>query len=264
MENPLIIYRQTAGDEDQPWLLSMMDLMAIIAIFFIMLLSFADFDPTKFQEISDSLQNVFKARNQSAAQYNPSKETDKILVAIKKSMDKFISTNKVGHMIYTKLDDDGLLIVNNDPYLFLPGQAELSKHSRFFIRFVSKLLKKFPFIIKVEGHTDSQPIHTKQFSSNWNLSAARAIGVIRALGKRGVPEKRFVAVGYGPYRPIANNTTEKGRALNRRIVIAVERNEVYEKVKMLIEKRKKLLEKRRKKAKGKRKTKKQHAKEGKE
>ena len=76
-------------------------------------------------------------------------------------------------------------------------------------------------IIRVEGHTDNVPIHTERFPSNWELSAARAIAVVRYLQERGVDPKLLGAAGYSEYQPIATNDTLDGRAENRRIEISL-------------------------------------------
>jgi chemotaxis protein MotB len=76
--------------------------------------------------------------------------------------------------------------------------------------------------LRVEGHSDDQPIHTAQFRSNWELSTARALAVMSLLVDEGGfdPGKISVA-GYGQYRPVANNTTPEGRKLNRRVDLVV-------------------------------------------
>ena len=73
--------------------------------------------------------------------------------------------------------------------------------------------------VRVEGHTDSVPIKTEQFPSNWELSAARASGVVRFLIQNGVDSSRLSATGYGAERPLVANDSAKNRARNRRIEI---------------------------------------------
>jgi chemotaxis protein MotB len=75
--------------------------------------------------------------------------------------------------------------------------------------------------VRVEGHTDSNPIATARFPSNWELSAARAAGVSRFLIRHGIDPQLIEAVGRGEYRPIADNATREGRARNRRIEIVL-------------------------------------------
>jgi hypothetical protein len=73
----------------------------------------------------------------------------------------------------------------------------------------------------VEGFTDNVPISTRVFPSNWELSAGRAATVVRIFSQDGVEPARMVAIGYGEYRPKADNSTPKGRSKNRRVVITI-------------------------------------------
>ncbi|MCL6445212.1 MAG: OmpA family protein, partial [Alicyclobacillus sp.] len=77
--------------------------------------------------------------------------------------------------------------------------------------------------IVIEGYTDNQPIHTAQYPSNWELSSARAIGIVRYLIAHGVAPSRLSGVGYGQYHPVAPNDTPAHRQLNRRINIVIMR-----------------------------------------
>jgi chemotaxis protein MotB len=72
-------------------------------------------------------------------------------------------------------------------------------------------------VVRVDGHTDTRPINTAQFPSNWALSASRAIAVVQALVARGVPPQHLLAAGFGEYQPIDLGTTEEAYARNRRI-----------------------------------------------
>ena len=88
---------------------------------------------------------------------------------------------------------------------------------------VARILKKYADReILIEGHTDDEPIASAQFSSNWELSAARANAILRYLEeKEGISAKRLSAVGYGEYRPLASNATAEGREKNRRVEIVI-------------------------------------------
>lgn len=76
--------------------------------------------------------------------------------------------------------------------------------------------------VSVEGHSDPIPIQTRQFPSNWELSASRATSVLRELVRGGVQATRLRAVGYADTRPIASNGTSAGRAANRRVELIME------------------------------------------
>jgi len=82
-------------------------------------------------------------------------------------------------------------------------------------------LKNFPNPIRVEGFTDSVPINTVAFPSNWELSAGRAASVVHLFTNEGVEPRRMASIGFGEYRPIADNSTPEGRNKNRRVVIVV-------------------------------------------
>ena len=76
--------------------------------------------------------------------------------------------------------------------------------------------------VRVEGHTDNVPIHTPQFRSNWELSTARATEIIRLLLTReGINAQRLSAAGYAEYHPVADNATEDGPGINRRVDIVI-------------------------------------------
>jgi chemotaxis protein MotB len=74
----------------------------------------------------------------------------------------------------------------------------------------------------LEGHTDSRPIHTERFHSNWELSSARGIAMLELLSTRfGIPHERLAVVGYADTMPKESNDTEEGRATNRRVDIVI-------------------------------------------
>jgi len=105
------------------------------------------------------------------------------------------------------------------PLLFSVGKADIDPRAHVLLDQVANVLKHSSLFVTVEGHTDPQPINTPEFPSNWELSTMRAVNVLRYLHSRGVPVDRLTAVGFGEYRPIADNNTEEGRQKNRRIEI---------------------------------------------
>jgi len=111
-----------------------------------------------------------------------------------------------------------------DKILFDPGEAEISKHGEEVLARVAEALVEIPDKqIQVSGHTDRTPINGKlatQYPTNWELSSARAVHVVRFLAEKAkVPPERLVASGYGEFHPVASNKTPTGRAKNRRIEI---------------------------------------------
>ncbi len=105
--------------------------------------------------------------------------------------------------------------------LFATADARLAPRAEAALSALSGVLAVWPCNITVEGHTDSLPIHTAQFGSNWELSAMRAAMVARRLSEQGIANDRLSAVGRGDTRPLAANDTAAGRADNRRVHLIV-------------------------------------------
>ena len=117
----------------------------------------------------------------------------------------------------------GKLTVNIlDRVMFDSGEAVLKLDGESVMRKIAALLSGHPELkIQVIGHTDNVPIRSR-FPSNWELSTARALAAVHFLTeKAGVDPRRVGAVGYGEFRPIADNATAEGRAKNRRIAITI-------------------------------------------
>ena len=121
----------------------------------------------------------------------------------------------------------GKLTVNIlDRVMFDSGEAILKPDGEVVMRKIAAILQEHPQLaIHVIGHTDNVPIRPtaqSRFASNWELSAARALAAVHFLTERaGVDPRRVGAMGYGEYRPVADNATAEGRAKNRRIAITI-------------------------------------------
>jgi chemotaxis protein MotB len=106
--------------------------------------------------------------------------------------------------------------------LFPSGSATLARDGKGTLQKVADAFRDLrERIVRVEGHTDDVPIKSALFPSNWELSAARAIAVVRFLQDQGVDPAKLAAAGYGEWQPIAANDTPEGRAQNRRIEITL-------------------------------------------
>jgi chemotaxis protein MotB len=109
-----------------------------------------------------------------------------------------------------------------DKVLFSSGSAALGKDGRNALQAVADALRTVQDkTIRVEGHTDDVPTGKSAFPTNWELSTARALAVVRFLQQAGVDPTRLAAAGYGEYQPIAPNDTPEGRSQNRRIEIVL-------------------------------------------
>ena len=124
----------------------------------------------------------------------------------------------LGQKLHVTITTEGVQVVFTGDVLFKSGKAEIDPEMRPILDLLGKAIMEAKRPVRVEGYTDNVPIHTKKYPSNWELSVARAVNVLRYLINKGyiTPEK-ISAVGYGPYRPIVPNDTPEHRALNRRI-----------------------------------------------
>jgi chemotaxis protein MotB len=210
------------------------DMMSLLLTFFVMLLSMANFDITKFTLTVQSLQGAFGVLE--------SYPTVAILPVIKiprhsgdearrrmsfedaKKIEQTIKEQDLEQSVSVEMTEKGIAILLKDPVGFASGSADLSAQGERVVRRVADVLKDKPDLkIRVEGHTDDVPIRTARFPSNWDLSAARALAVVKVLaaGTR-IHPANMSAVGFGEYRPLVPNTSAENRSRNRRIQIFVD------------------------------------------
>ncbi len=120
------------------------------------------------------------------------------------------------------ISDSAVRITLTNDLLFETGQSELKYKAKRILRKIATTLKKNPYMINIVGHTDTMPIHSKEFPSNWELSAIRASVVARYLIEtQGVAGNRFIISGQADNKPVVPNTSSKNRAKNRRVEIII-------------------------------------------
>ena len=121
--------------------------------------------------------------------------------------------------------EKGLVMRLSDSVLFETGIAKISPGAIPLLEKVGSIISKTSKQIRIEGHTDNIPIHTKRYPSNWELSTARAVNVLRYfLEKEHISTASLSAVGYGEFQPLYTNDSPKHRAMNRRVEIVFERH----------------------------------------
>ncbi|MFW6077511.1 MAG: OmpA family protein, partial [Hyphomicrobiales bacterium] len=97
------------------------------------------------------------------------------------------------------------------------GQEEIAKLAEAITELETEIPSDIAWVLRVDGHTDDDPIRSRAFQSNWELSSARAIAVVRLLIEEGVSPSRLVAAGFGEFQPVDPADTEEAKARNRRI-----------------------------------------------
>jgi chemotaxis protein MotB len=116
--------------------------------------------------------------------------------------------------------DRGITLTLADKMLFESGKAVLSESSHDLLGKIGLIVNSTRARVDIQGHTDDRPIRTSAYPSNWELSTARAVNVLRYLiSETGVPPRRLSAVGLSKYHPLVPNASEENRARNRRVEI---------------------------------------------
>jgi len=99
------------------------------------------------------------------------------------------------------------------------GVEQIRRVARTLNEVSQKIPRDLDWVLRIDGHTDRRSIHTSEFPSNWELSTARALSIVRLLTAEGVPPQRLIAAGFGEYRPIDPGGTPAAWQKNRRIEI---------------------------------------------
>ncbi|MBU8905214.1 flagellar motor protein MotS [Desertibacillus haloalkaliphilus] len=232
--------RRRKVDQGAPkWMVTFSDLMTLILVFFILLFSMSVVDAERFRAISESFQQrqifdyfpsaiEFDHPDESSGMVDPFEDDyiddrdDMIMDELHEEVQQFIDANDLTDHISATRDDRGVVLVLQEQTLFETAEAEVLATAEPFLDKVGVLLTAIPNMVKVEGHTDSRPIATYRYPSNWELSGARASSVIRYLiDNHALNPQRFIATGYGDTRPVVPNTTVENLQLNRRVVIVI-------------------------------------------
>jgi chemotaxis protein MotB len=132
----------------------------------------------------------------------------------------------VQNNIHISGNEERIEINLNANILFAVGDAEPSYAAEVIFEEIANQLIDSDSSIDVEGYTDNQPINTARYPSNWQLASARAASIVQLLQGFGIAPDRLSAIGYGEFRPVAENDSPEGRARNRRVVLVLHRESV--------------------------------------
>lgn len=240
---------------DESWLLPYSDLMTLLLALFIVLYAASAANTSKFEEMSRAFKTAFSSglgildngaitqddqhkrdTNQDLPRANDGRkdksreelkqQEQQNLEQLQKDFNKYIQKNGLSSQLETQLNQSQLLITIRDNALFPSGSANVKTESQKLASAIGQMLQQYPdYEILVTGHTDNQPINTNEFPSNWELSSKRAINFMKILLENSAFDpKRFSAIGYGEFRPLESNDTDKGRATNRRVEVSILRN----------------------------------------
>ena len=233
------------------WLLSYSDFITLLFAFFVVLFASAYRDNQAIRKLSRAIHNGFQTLGAFSTDksgnggpyasltadqdidtsrvpndrinHNPASAgsaTD--MLKLKKELVAAMGKELANHEMVLDVTPEGFVISLKELGFFNSGESELLPGAGAKIVKIAKILSKPGLEIRVNGHSDDQPIHNAQFASNWELSTARAMSVLRLLvNDGGFDPTRVSAAGFGQYRPVADNSTPDGRRMNRRIDLIV-------------------------------------------
>ncbi|MCA9726679.1 MAG: flagellar motor protein MotB [Candidatus Eisenbacteria bacterium] len=216
---------EPTGEGAPDWAVTYGDLMSLLLVFFVLIASYSTLDVVKYRDLVGSVQTALGTRDRTLD--NPqldSSPTAGIASAAEERERRWVereveaTVREIGGPLQMIHSREGLRIRIDGQVLFETGKSEIRPEAMPLLQRLAPPLRRYPYRVLVEGHTDDVPIQTALFPSNWELSAARAASVVRYLISQGeVRPDHLTALGYADTRPVAPNVDETTRARNRRV-----------------------------------------------
>jgi len=240
--------KRESGVDHHRWIISYADFITLLFAFFVVMYSISQVNASKYRVFSDSLKETF-----AVDQHTPKNNDNPISVtlgskgrSILNGGDGLLDGSKtldvkrleeelqkiseqlsiVQDNIQLSGNEERVEINLNANILFAVGDAEPNYAAEVIFEEIANQLKNSDSSIDVEGYTDNQPIKTSRYPSNWQLASARAASIVQLLQGFGIAPARLSAIGYGEFRPVAENDSLEGRAKNRRVVLVLHRESI--------------------------------------
>lgn len=223
--------KEEEHENQERWLVSYADFITLLFAFFVVMYSTSSVHEGKYRAVADAINDAFNpfiSLSSSNIKLTPKQSGEemfepglKVFFKYKKIEDEIKKMDSSGKMNLIK-DRRGTVIRVADSMAFETGQAEILPEFSEKLDKIADLIAGIPNYIQVEGHTDNIPIKTPVYPSNWELSTARAMNIVRYfMDHHSLDPQRFSVAGYGEFRPIDTNDTAEGRAKNRRVEIVI-------------------------------------------
>ncbi len=236
------------------WMATFGDLMSLLFVFFVLLLSFANMDVVKFKDALGSMRDAFgvqvehpgefQARSDTVVELAP-KPSSTLIDAMRapkhgsqggtgKGEDEVVGEiartireSGLEQIADVKSEARGVVMRVRGQLLFEAGSDRIRPESFVFLDEITQLVRRFPYAVLIEGHTDDEPVSSDRFATNWHLSAGRAIAVLRYLNEAGgVPARRLSAAAMADQHPLVPNDSPAHRAVNRRVEFVFRRESI--------------------------------------
>jgi chemotaxis protein MotB len=232
------------------WLVSYADFVTLLFAFFVVMYASAQVDRQKAMQLSDAIFSAFQhvdpgprsrelqsyvagneAQAHAAQNVTGSSDTvaaqeiarrQRALESIGAELNQALSSEIAQKQVSMRMGPDGLVVSLREMGFFESGSATIKPVAESAFGRLAIILREHHQQIRVEGHSDNVPIHTPQYASNWELSTARATGIVRCLIEDyGIAGDRLSAAGYAEFHPVASNSDPKGRQINRRVDVVI-------------------------------------------
>jgi chemotaxis protein MotB len=233
--------KRESGNHSERWLVSYADFITLLFAFFVVLYASSQVDRQKMSALGSAIEHAFQelgvmqdrgpgsvnAAAGNAAGADPGSvmkfKREAELPRLKEQLEKVLAQEIRNRSVALRLGPDGLVISLREMAFFGSGSATMRLDAQAAFSRIIAVVRGYD--LRIEGHTDNVPIRTVQFRSNWELSTARATGIIQDLiTHHDFSPEQLSAAGYAEFHPVASNATEDGRKLNRRIDIVVLRS----------------------------------------
>ena len=247
-------HQEEEHENSERWLVSYADFITLLFAFFVTMYAISRVDEKKLGSVVESLQralgsNVFMqaSRPEPGVLHSASRPIDVTLVQASAEKEQGAGKEdfeKLAREIQKKMEEGakekesqgeaslsqlkfiiekrGLVLRFSERFFFDSGEASIHPQVIPLLNALAQSLQELPNHIRIEGHTDSVPIRTPKFPSNWELSTARATSIVHyLLTHHKFEANRLSAAGYGEFRPIVSNQTSEGRSQNRRVDIVI-------------------------------------------
>ncbi len=230
------------------WLVSYADFITLLFAVFVMLYAMSIVDQKKMEQVQASIQSSFSHDQTSSPalkvigskdfglipevldQPVPPQPQEEVSAAaeaqefsqIKKEVQDNLQGYGAKNEVQLTINERGLVISLKEAGFFPSGTAKVDAQALPLLDKIATSISHYANTIRIEGHTDNVPVNSPAFPSNWELSTARANSIVHYLiDKHGFKGAKLSVTGYGEYRPIADNATDAGRKLNRRVDIVM-------------------------------------------
>jgi chemotaxis protein MotB len=219
------------------WLVSYADFITLLFAFFVVMYSAAQLDKRRAGQLATAIQTAFLqhgslpdkpseiagiAPNGVPSNLPVGNTDDTEFNMLRNQIENALAGEIAAGDVVVGQSGEGLVVNLREIGFFDTGSDEINASSAGAFARLAGVLQQTDREIRVEGHTDNVPIHNARFSSNWDLSAARATATVRMLILRfGLRPETLGAAGYAEYHPVASNATPEGRAANRRVDVVI-------------------------------------------